>query len=202
MIKKKSSLKGIIILLLIVSITFLGYFLLKRLYLDEYNNQMVSLERIERIKLAGDVATIRDFRPVGMFKSWTGPPAIPGEIVELFDINTNTKATINLEPNYKDAELLYSVYRNGILELNRIENEKKISSNEAYCVSMVNSVDQSDLIIFAYPRRSGRYASSVLFMKNNLIVIVRTTSTEESGSEKQKMLDTIADYLENYAVKD
>jgi len=174
--------------------------MIRKTYKESIVKHEVDFERIERIELDGDITTISDLRPELSSVQWERKPDSKREIVYLVDINTATYTTIYLEPDSGTAVDGYSSFRKSILEHDGIQGEKIVSPKESYCIGKIRIIEQNEFPYFFYPCKPGTYFSKIAFVKNNMLVVMNSSSyTEKKGSGKQKTIDYIADYLEKQA---
>lgn len=201
---RKIDVKTIVILLVsfcLISVIVLVYNFFK----NEYYDQVINLERIERIKLEGDIATIRDFQPEGMKVEWKhhdldwkGNPLPFYETLLIEHESTCSKASIELYRSREEAAKDFSITKNSVF--NRPQTEKKINSNDTYYISKVARLRDSDFGGFF---KTNQYHSEVIFLKNNLVVSIYSYNyNDNTGSSKQIMIDTVSDYLEKLAAKE
>lgn len=171
---------------------------------NEYYYQAVDLERIERIKLTEDLTTIRDFQPEGMVinwrpspeTDWQGQTTVDTEFISARHVPSNTNVYMVLYKSREKAVQGYISHKN--IEFNRPQYEKKINPNDAYFISKVKRLREAHT---AGLFKSNQYISGVVIIKNNLIVEI-FSSYDETGSQKQVVIDIITDYLEKKAAKE
>ncbi|WP_421072816.1 hypothetical protein [Pelotomaculum propionicicum] len=165
----------------------------------------MDLERIEKIEITEDLPTIWDFQQEGMTFDWSRAPELdfkggPTEHLEFLTSShrlsrTNVRMTL-----YKDREKAaegYLFYKN--FNHNRTQFEKVINANDAYCISKVKRMREEDLAGLV---KMNQYLSEVVFVKNNLVVSIYSYYDDNTGSDKQVVIDIVADYLEKKAAKE
>ena len=177
----------------------ISYIILDQFYFDEYYKQAVNLDRVKMVKLHGDIDTIKDFRPKGLV-DWKGASRYFRESVEVMNAATGTHIKIYLAYTREEAINSYDGRKESISKMTRIQSEERIGPHEAYCLSRVLRLRDSD---FANLLKTNKYFSQVLFIKNNLVVYIDSSKYyDKTGISKQKMIDTIAEYLESKAAKE
>lgn len=197
---KKPDIKIILIFILLTCLTLVSY----NFFRNEYYAQMVDLKCLEKIELVEDITTIQDFRPEGINVDWKhheidwqGKPSDLLETLSITHAPSKTNVFINLYRNRERAAQGYIFRKNS--PLFRIQTEKIVSPNDAYCISKVVRLREEDL---GYLTKTNEYYSEIVFVKNNLLVSIYSYNYyDKSGSSKQIIIDIIADYLEKYASK-
>jgi len=199
----KINIKKIRVLLVICFVCVI--LLLYNFFRNEYYYQAVDLERIEKIKLVEDIPTIRDFQPEGMkidWKSheidWQGKPSDLIENLSTMYVPSRTDIFMTLYKNREKASQDYLISKKH--KYFRTQVEKVLSPNDAYCISKVIRLRDSD---FGGLTKTNEYRSEVVIIKNNLVISIYSYNYyDKSGNCKQIMIDTIADYLEKLAAKE
>lgn len=198
----KKFFKIFLTLILIILFMYPVGLMIRKTYKESIIKHEVNLQRIEKVKLDGDIATISDFRPELSSVQWERKPDSEREIVYLVDISTATYTTIYLEPDSEKAFDGYSSFKKSILRHEGIQSEKVVGPKESYCIGKIRIIEQNVFPYFFYSCKPGVYFSEVTFVKNNMLVVMHSSSyIEKNGSGKQKTIDYIADYLEKQSIK-
>ena len=172
---------------------------------NDYYYQYVDLKRIEKIELAEDITTIRDFQPEGMKVKWSRSEVDfrgePAKFIEMLTTRHNPSETNVLMTLYRDREKAAQGYiSQKNKKFNRTQAEKTVNPSEKYFISKVRRLREAH---FAGLVKTNQYHSEVVFVKNNLVVTIYSFNyNDNTGSSKQAVIDIIADYLEKKAAEE
>lgn len=176
------------VFLLAVSISF--YLVIDQLFIDDYYKQIVDLERVSKIVLPLDINTVKDFHMEGAY-IWESESNNFREILNIADLGRHTNAMIHIAFTKEDAMKFYHGLKGDI----PIQSKKQNGPYDQYYITKVKRLRASD---FGNLFKVDIYFSKLVFVKNNLVVSIN--SGGKTGSDKQRLIDAIAYYLEGKAL--